>query len=110
VGTLSGTGINWVCYFSDANSGAHRIREVAVLGSTNQIRPPDKDASVTVVITDAKGVKMVDGVTDVSGNHRLDNVPPSENDYCVGLLIRFGEFTYLTAGDLDGAYARSSFG
>lgn len=48
VGTLSGTGVNWVCYFSDANSKAHKIREVAVLGSTTQIDPPDKGASVTV--------------------------------------------------------------
>ena len=62
------------------------------------------------MITDARGVKMADGKTDVSGDHRRDNVPPSENDYCVGLLVQWGDFTYLTAGDLDGAYATSSFG
>jgi len=110
VGTVSGTAINWVCYFSDPASKVHAIREVAVLGSSTQIAPPDAGAEVTILITDARGVKMADGTTDVGGDHREDQLPPSENDYCIGLLIRFGDFTYVTAGDLDGDYAVSTFG
>ena len=110
VGTFSGTAVNWVCYFSDANGKANKLREVAKLGSTTQIAPPDREAEVTIVMTDALGVKMKDGVTPVSGDHHRDNVPPSENDYCIALLIRFGDVTYITAGDMDGAYATSSFG
>lgn len=75
-----------------------------------RISPPDGDGEVSIIITDALGVKMADGITDVSGDHHKDNVPPSENDYCIGLLIRFGDFTYVTAGDLDGEYATSGFG
>lgn len=102
--------MNWVCYFSDANSKIHNIREVATLGSNAQIAPPDADGEVIILMTDALGVKMADGVTDVAGDHHKDNVPPSENDYCIGLLIRFGDFTYVTAGDLDGEYATSGWG
>ena len=53
---------------------------------------------------------MEDGETHVSGDHTKDKLPPSENDYCVGLLIQFGSILYFTAGDLDGEYASSSFG
>ena len=57
----------------------------------------------TLQATDGLGATLVDGKTPVSGNHVNDALPPSENDYCIGLLIEFGDFTYVTSGDLDGA-------
>jgi hypothetical protein len=34
-------------------------------------------------------------------------VPPSENDYSVGVKVTFGAYSYATAGDSDGEYATS---
>ena len=85
----------------------------------------------------AQGVVMEDGVTPLTGDNRnygappepqiniLDqpgwfaswcanlktrggaDPPPSENDYCIALVIRHGNFSYFTGGDLDGTYSRS---
>ena len=46
----------------------------------------------------------------VPGDHHASSLPPSENDFSVGLLIRFGDIEYVTCGDLDGEYSSSSFG
>lgn len=110
-GTVGGTAIRWVCYATDPrNTKIFDIREIAMHRSTEQIKPPDVGAKVTVVATDGLGATLVDGKTPVSGNHVNDALPPSENDYCIGLLIEFGDFSYVTSGDLDGEYATSSFG
>eukprot|EP00040_Diaphanoeca_grandis_P026992 m.152359 g.152359 ORF g.152359 m.152359 type:complete len:409 (+) comp30803_c0_seq1:179-1405(+) len=111
VGTTSGTAVNWICYATDpANHKIYNIREVAEFQTSHQVNPPDVGAKVTVVAVDGMGAVMKDGVTPVSGNHYNDALPPSENDFCIGFLIEFGSFSYLTAGDLDGEYATSSFG
>lgn len=111
IGTTGGTAERWVCYATDpANTKVFSIREVAVDGSNLQFDPPDQDAQVTVVITDAKRVTMVDGTTLLTGDNRFYDPPPSENDYCIGLLVRMGAFTYFTAGDLDGVYSSSQWG
>ena len=116
VGTTSGTSDRWICWATDPrNEEIYRLREVAV-GGSNQFDPPDEGSSVEVIITDAKGVKMVDGATPVSGDQRFwrdENnriLPPSENDYCIALVVRHGEFSYFTGGDLDGTYSVSSWG
>ena len=116
VGTSGGTGERWVCWATDPrNEQIYRLREVAVEGF-DQFNPPDADSSVEVIITDAIGVKMVDGETPVSGDQRFWRnasgaiLPPSENDYCIALVIRHGNFSYFTGGDLDGSYNVSRFG
>lgn len=109
-GTLSGTATNWICYATDpANSKIYPIRELAQLGSTIQIDPPDIGAQVEIIQVDAAGVMMVDGTTPVAGDHTADALPPSENDYSISLKITYGELDYATGGDTDGEYATSSF-
>lgn len=111
VGTQSGTSRNWLCYATNpANTKIYPFRELAQLGSTTQIDPPDAGALVTIVQVDASGVMMADGITPLQGDHSADAVPPSENDYSIALKIRYGVIDYATAGDSDGEYAISSFG
>lgn len=110
VGTIGGTAERWVCYVSDPrNTKVFPIYEIAKMSSTTQVQPPDKNAKVTVLLLDAVGVKQVDGVP-VSGDRVNQKNPPSENDYCIGYLIQFGSFSYVTAGDTDGEYTTSPFG
>jgi hypothetical protein len=104
----TGTAENWLCYATDpANSKIYPIRELAQLGSVDQIDPPDAGAVVEIVQVDAAGVMMADGVTPVAGDHTAMALPPSENDYCIGLKISYGTIDYATAGDTDGVYRTS---
>jgi len=110
-GTQSGTSRNWLCYATNsANGNIYPIREIAQLGSTTQIDPPDAGAVVEIVQVDGDGVMLADGVTPIQGDHTGDSVPPSENDYSIALKIRFGLIDYATAGDSDGEYATSQWG
>jgi len=109
VGTISTTGIQWLCYATNPSGPVYKVRQNAKLCSTSQISPPDKDATVTIVSADAKGAKMLDG-TPVEGDHHHTSFPPSENDYSIGLVARYGSFTFSTFGDLDGEYAKSEHG
>lgn len=109
-GTVSGTSRNWICYVTNpANTNIYGIREIAQAGSTTQIDPPDADALVTIVQVDADGIMMSDGVTPLQGDRTGLSLPPSENDYSIGIKVRFGLIDYATAGDSDGEYATSSF-
>ncbi len=110
-GTVSGTSRNWLCYATNpANTNIYNIREIAQLYSTTQIDPPDTGALVEIVQVDADGIMMADGTTPLQGDHTAASLPPSENDYSIGLKIRFGVLDYATAGDSDGEYATSQFG
>ena len=110
-GTWSGTAILWACYATNPlNTKIYNIREVAEMGSTTQINPPDAGATVTIVHTDAIGVVMADGITPLGGDHTQDNPQPSENDYCLSILIQYGNFKFYSGGDLDGSYSSSAFG
>ncbi len=110
-GTVSGTSRNWLCYATNpANTNIYNVREIAVVGSTTQIDPPDTDAVVEIVQVDADGIMMSDGTTPLQGDHTGMSAPPSENDYSIGIKIRFGTIDYATSGDSDGEYATSSFG
>uniref|UniRef100_A0A7S4NAJ6 Metallo-beta-lactamase domain-containing protein n=1 Tax=Paramoeba aestuarina TaxID=180227 RepID=A0A7S4NAJ6_9EUKA len=109
-GTYSGTATHWLCYaLNPKNTKIHPIREVATLCSDTQINPPDKNANVKIITVDGEGASMVKGGS-VSGDHTTEDMPPSENDFSIGLLITFGDFSYVTCGDLDGEYANSSYG
>jgi len=109
VGTISTTATKWICYASDPSSKVYNHREIAKICSKSQINPPDSGASVTIVAADAYGAKMQDG-RSVQGDHRNEDLPPSENDYSIGLIARFGDFTFATFGDLDGEYSISDYG
>jgi len=109
IGTLSTAGTAWICYATDPKSKIYKARQIAKLCSTSQISPPDRQASVTIVSADAYGAMMKDGRT-VQGDHHDEKLPPSENDYSIGLVARYGDFTFSTFGDLDGEYAKSENG
>ena len=110
-GTVSGTSRNWLCYVTNsANTNIYGIREIATVGSTTQIDPPDTGAVVEIVQADADGIMMSDGVTSLQGDHTGLSAPPSENDYSIGIKISYGAIDYATSGDSDGEYATSSFG
>jgi hypothetical protein len=62
------------------------------------------------VQADADGIMMADGVTPLQGDHTAASVPPSENDYSIGIKVRYGLIDYATSGDSDGEYDTSTFG
>lgn len=108
-GTQSSTARNWLCYVTNPANASTVNREIAVIDSTTQI---DLGPGVTVKIVqrDAEDVTLIDGVTPLRGDHTTDPVPPSENDYSIGLKVTFGLLDYATAGDSDGEYDTSEFG
>ncbi len=108
-GTTSGTARNWLCYATNPANAAKLNREIAVINSTTQI-DLGPDVTVKIVQRDAEDVMMVDGVTPLRGDHTADALPPSENDYSIGVKITFGLLDYATAGDSDGEFATSEFG
>jgi hypothetical protein len=104
-GEVSNTMRKWLCYATDhANTDIYGWREIAQLGSTTQIDPPDPNVTVTIIQVDAAGLMMEDGTTPVSGDHTAEGTPPSENDYSTALKITYGAIDYATAGDTDGEY------
>ncbi|CAG0937165.1 ComE operon protein 3 [Thermoflexales bacterium] len=107
-GTFSGTARHWLCYVTDPANASKLNREIAAVGSTTQI---DLGPDVTVLVAqrDAENVLQVDGVTPVRGDHTAEAVPPSENDYSIGLKVTYGALDYVTAGDTDGEYTTSDF-
>jgi len=109
IGTLSTTSTAWLCYATDPSSKVYKVRQNPKLCSTSQISPPDNGATVTIVAADARGAMMQDG-RKVEGDHHHESFPPSENDYSIGLIARYGDFTFATFGDLDGEYAKSEHG
>lgn len=110
-GTVSGTARNWVCWATNPSTTGGQIRQLAQIGSTTQIDLGLADGvTVKVVQVDAQGVMQADGVTPVAGNHTLDPIPTSENDYSITLWFHWGKFDYVAGGDTDGEYTTSSYG
>ncbi|MHB8112959.1 MAG: lamin tail domain-containing protein [Bellilinea sp.] len=110
-GTVSGTARNWTCWATDPRTIGGQIRQLAQINSTTQIDLGlASGVTVKVVQVDAQGVMQVDGVTPVAGDHTLDTLPTSENDYSITLWLNWGKFDFVTGGDTDGEYATSSFG
>jgi hypothetical protein len=104
-----------VCWLYGPADQADRAHiEGRVLRLTNGSAWPTLDlgggAAAEVVMANAKGVMQADGSTPVSGDHSTQGVPPSENDYSVGVRLSFGPYAYATAGDSDGEYATSTYG
>ncbi len=108
-GTLSNTATYWLCYATNpANGNIFPIRELAQLGSTTQIDPPDSGAEVKIIQVDAADVMIHGGSTPVAGDHTDEDLPPSENDYSITLKITYGDIEYATGGDTDGEDAIST--
>ncbi|MCP4262903.1 MAG: hypothetical protein GY774_36140 [Planctomycetes bacterium] len=108
-GTTSGTSWRWLGYVTDPANVARLNRETADVGSMTQINL-GPGVIVTVVESDAQGVRMEDGQTAVAGDHTGETNHPSENDYSITLKISFGSLDYVTGGDTDGEYETSGYG
>lgn len=108
VGSMNSVGVHWACYSTSSKDKTKlsKVREIARECSTDQITPPDDDASVQIITTDAIGVNRTNG-KPVSYNWLNDTEPPNENDYSICLRITYGKFVYVTCGDLSGEYAVS---
>lgn len=114
-GTTSQTARRWICWLYGPAAQADRAHiNGKVLTLTNSAAWPSFDlgggAMATVVNANGKGTMQADGVTPVSGDHTLDAVPPSENDYSVAVKVTYGNYKYATAGDSDGEYNTSGNG
>ncbi|HEX4978337.1 MAG TPA: lamin tail domain-containing protein [Nocardioides sp.] len=114
-GTTSQTARRFICWlYGPAGQADRAAIDGKVVRLTNAMAWPTLDlgagATAKVVMANAKGVLQADGSTPVSGDHTTASVPPSENDYSVGLRIAFGGYAYATAGDSDGEYATSTYG
>jgi len=101
IGDMSSTTDKWICWATA--DPIKSKREIAQLCSSNQMKPKDKGAKITVVGVDATGVLTSKG-KPVRANWSAVKNGPSENAYSVGLLIQYGDFSYLTMGDMDGSY------
>ncbi|KAH3731778.1 MBL fold metallo-hydrolase [Pelomyxa schiedti] len=94
----------WQCYSTNPNSTVYSWIEHPELCSTTQISPPDSGASVIIASVDGRDALMKNG-NPVTADHTEDSsMPPNENDYSVGIVLRYGGFTYASFGDLDGVY------
>jgi hypothetical protein len=114
-GTTSQTARRFICWlYGPANQPDRAAIAGTVTRLTNSMTWPTLDlgggAVAKVVSANAKGVMQADGSTPVSGDHTAQGVPPSENDYSVGVRVSYGDYAYATAGDSDGEYATSTYG
>jgi len=106
-GSVGTTCTNWVCWIRNpAYPKGFNIREPASVCSTTQIDPPDELAQVTITAADGIGAYTANG-QPVAANHVSDSNPPNENDYSIGLLIKYGKLLYSTSGDMSGEYTGS---
>jgi len=116
-GTTSQTARRWICWLYGPTGQPDRASiDGRVLTVTNDAPWPSLDLGpgVTANILNANGkdTLQADLVTPVSGDNTLQggSGPPSENDYSIAVLTRFGNWRYATAGDSDGEYNASSYG
>jgi hypothetical protein len=100
LGDTSGTFDNWKTYL--AGAGNSKLHPAIAVEGTSQI---NLAGGVTV------DIKVVDGNgAIIPGIFSADANPPSENDYSVGVKIRYGNFDEWIGGDLDGQFITSSYG
>lgn len=101
LGTTSGTFDNWAAYLKKATAKS-LLNPVTAVEGTGQI---DLGGGVIVntKVTDGNGAIKV-------GDFSNDATPPSENDYCTGVKIKYGLFDEWVGGDLSGEYFTSPYG
>ena len=100
VGDVSGTFTNWKTYLDGAGE-AKLHPEIAVEGTTQV----DLGPGVTFDILAVDGNEAL-----FAGDFRTDSSPPSENDYSIGAVLRYGNFDEWMGGDMDGEYQIGGFG
>jgi len=99
-GEGSGTLVHWRAYLAgDGRSLLHP--EVATLGEGQIDLGPG--VAVRLVAMDGNGLLEAAGPDG-------DPAPPSENDYSVAFVLRFGLLDYFSGGDLSGETLVSDFG
>jgi beta-lactamase superfamily II metal-dependent hydrolase len=95
LGTTSGTFDNWKLYLE--GDGATKLNPVIAVEGTTQV---DLGSGVVfdIVAVDGNGALR-------PGDFSLDLAPPSENDYSIGTVVRYGDFDEWIGGDFDGEFA-----
>ena len=100
LGAISGTFLNWKTYLEGA--GLAKLHPVTALEGAGQV-----DLGPGVVFD----IVTVNGNGDlIAGDFHEDSNPPSENDYSIGAVLRFGNFDEWIGGDLGGQYEVNGFG
>jgi beta-lactamase superfamily II metal-dependent hydrolase len=96
LGTTSGTFDNWKTYLE--GDGQSKLHPAIAVEGTSQVN---------------LGGGVVFDIVAVDGNGSLkpgiftsDPAPPSENDYSIGVIVRFGDFDEWIGGDMDGEFAQ----
>ena len=102
-GYVTGPAWRWIGYATNPDNVIRFHREIAVVGSSSQI-DLGPGVTVTIIESDAQGVSMQNGQTNVGGDHTGQPGRPSENDYSITLKVSFGRLDYVTGGDTDGNY------
>ena len=99
-GEGGGTLARWCEYLAGEGQSALNPRVVALGDSQIDLGP---GVTVRVVAVDGNGLLAADAPAD-------DPAPPSENDYSVAFVLRFGLLDYFSGGDLSGETLVSNFG
>ncbi len=93
LGDSSGTFTNWKTYLE--GPGQTKLHPVFAVEGTGQV---DLGPGVVFDIVAVNGNGAL-----YAGDFHLDASPPSENDYSIGAVLRYGAFDEWIGGDLDGA-------
>ena len=99
LGEGSGTLDQWKVYL--AGSGATKLHPVNAAEGSGQV---NLGGGVSFKIVTANGNGAL-----LPGNFSAGSNPPSENDYSIGAVIRYGAFDEWLGGDVDGEFS-SAFG
>ncbi len=94
LGRSSGTFDNWRTYL--AGEGQDKLHPVIAIEGTSQVNLGD-GVTFNILTVDGNGALR-------PGDFSADPFPPSENDYSIGAVIRFGAFDEWIGGDLDGEF------
>lgn len=99
LGTTSSTFTNYKAYFEGA--GQFKLNPVIAIEGTSQVNL-GPGVTFDIVTVDGNGSMR-------PGDFSADPLPPSENDYSIGAVLRYGNFDEWLGGDLDGQYYTSTY-
>lgn len=100
LGKTSGTFDNWKSYLE--GEGQTKLHPTLAVEGTGQVYLGD-GVTFDIVVVDGNGAIR-------PGDFSADATPPSENDYSIGAVIRYGAYDEWIGGDLDGEFTTSEFG
>jgi ribonuclease BN (tRNA processing enzyme) len=100
LGTTSGTFANYKTYLEGI--GKAKLHPVIAVEGTGQVN---------------LGIGVAFNIVAVDGNHHLKpgdfstaTTPPSENDFSIGAVLRYGKLDYWIGGDFSGEFSTSTYG